>query len=211
MTMKNKFWKITVILILLVIIVSVVIAVFKKQTVEYALSPDQIKDEILNQQGMVTPHEVWQIIEEKRPGYQFIDIRDEYAYSRGFIGNAINVSPNEILLKDFLEQLTSFRADSVVVIIYGSDFSDANGPWMILKQLGFSDICILMGGYDQYKWGMINPGMRDSGEYSLEVLQHDIPAILARGGSKVIPRDSSDIREMLPVRRKKKVVTGGGC
>ena len=45
--------------------------------------------------------------------------------------------------KEFFEGLQS---DSITAVLYDYDQTEANGPWMILKQLGYN-VKILLGGY----------------------------------------------------------------
>lgn len=40
------------------------------------------------------------------------------------------------------------KKDSVTVILYGKDQLEAYRTWMLLRQLGFDNVIVLLGGYD---------------------------------------------------------------
>ena len=55
------------------------------------------------------------------------------------------------------DNLDIFEDTSFTYVLYGPDQLDANGPWMVLKQMGYSNFKILQGGYDKYLSGETVP------------------------------------------------------
>ena len=69
-----------------------------------------------------------------------------------------------------------------------------------------------MGGYDYFNYGPGKEEKPEKSDYFLEHLKYDIPAIVAEGGYHLSDDTSKpDSKQFLPVMRKKKRVTGGGC
>ena len=61
-----------------------------------------------------------------------------------------------LLDKDNLKLFKQYAADSISVIIYGQSQLEANGPWMILKQMGYQNIKVLLGGYHYFTTGPLD-------------------------------------------------------
>jgi 3-mercaptopyruvate sulfurtransferase SseA len=100
------------------------------------------------------------------------------------------------------------KKDSVTVILYGKDQLEANGPWMLLRQLGFDNVkVVLLGGYDY---------MADEDINYYEM--HEIPLYLveeplinyaefienATLNSGQVDQQKEEPKQITPVKRKKK-------
>lgn len=79
-----------------------------------------------------------------------IDIRNNYEFARGHVASAKNISAVELLSKDNIKWLEELNDSKTTVVIYGDNPLQANGPWMVLQQLGFDNITFLKGGYNYY-------------------------------------------------------------
>ena len=49
-----------------------------------------------------------------------------------------------------LKKFDQYAKDSIAIVLYGNIQTDANGPWMMLKQLGYTDVKVMLGGYNYY-------------------------------------------------------------
>ncbi|MCB0568484.1 MAG: rhodanese-like domain-containing protein [Phaeodactylibacter sp.] len=90
------------------------------------------------------PAEARALLKNQNDEYVFVDLRPASEFSRGALEGAINI-PTAYLLDD--ENLKLFSNDSKTFVLYGLDEAQANGPWMLLRQMGYSNIKLLEGGY----------------------------------------------------------------
>ncbi len=205
--------KLTLILVTVAALVLIGVLALKRTAFDYSLSAEEMVNQILLREGEIQPEEARRIIAIEEPGYRLIDIRNPFEYQKGYLGNALNIPRNQILEKEFINRLKSFSRDSIKVVLYGTNPVDANGPWMILRQLGFTNVWILPWDYD-YISSLSSATDDESGipGYSTEDLKYDIQSIITAGRSG-LPDESEmpDLEEIIPVRKKKKSVTEGGC
>jgi rhodanese-related sulfurtransferase len=75
---------------------------------------------------------------------KFVDLRNKYDFNIGHLDGALNMPNHNLLDKENLEL---FDDKSITYVLYGQEHLDANGPWMVLKQLGYDNFKILQGGY----------------------------------------------------------------
>ena len=125
------------------------------------------------------PEEALYYAEENDPNFVFIDIRNPYDFIRGHIANSINIPFDRSISDKTLEKFDQYAMNSITVILYGNNQTDANGPWMMLKQLGYSDIKVMLGGYHYYsKEPSDLEEMVKLPEYYVEDPKYDIAGIL---------------------------------
>lgn len=210
---KGNLGKFTIVPVVFAALLLIGILAIKKRGLEYVLSPEEAVNHVLLGEGELTTEEARKIIGTDESQYQFVDVRNPFEYQQGWIGNALNIPGNRILETEYINRLKTFRRDSIMVILYGAESADANGPWMILRQLGFSNVSILPWGYDYFVSGSSGSEENSDGQNSSpEDLKYDIPSIITAGRAG-LPGDSEmqDIEQLVPVRKKKRSVTEGGC
>jgi len=181
---------------------------------EYKLSPEETVEVILQEEDLVYPEDLVMIVEYEEPGYAIIDLRSPYDYIKGHINGAVNIPVNSILDKENLKTFNQYITDSVTMVFYGKDQLEANGPWMILKQMGFDNIKVLMGGYQYFTTGPLDIyDMPEIPAYLVEEPAYDFYGIMEEMGS-VDFTGGADIPQtevVIPARRKKASVVEGGC
>lgn len=77
----------------------------------------------------------------------FIDLRSQEEYRLGHLENAINIPTRKLLSSDHSEDFDQWLNDSLTVVLYANSELEANAPWMLMYQLGYSNIRLLQGGY----------------------------------------------------------------
>ena len=210
---KENLGKFPIIAVAFTALLLVGILAIKRKAMDYMLSPDEMVSHVLLGEGELTTEEARRIIESEEPGYQFVDIRNPFEYQQGRIGDALNIPANRILESEYINMFKTFRRDSIIVILYGAESVDVNVPWMILKQLGFSNVLILPWGYDYFvSESSVREENSETQHSSPEDLRYDIPSIITAGRAG-LPDDSEmqEIEQLVPVRKKKRSVTEGGC
>jgi rhodanese-related sulfurtransferase len=180
---------------------------------EYELNSEQMLEQTLLREYEFYPEDVAYIAEIEDPAHFIIDVRDPHAYQNAHINSAVNIPVHDFLDIENRKLFNDLEEDSVTVILYGKDQLEANGGWMLLKQLGYDNVTVMLGGYDYYSNSSLDLyDLPDIPEYLVEEQKYDYAGIMEEmsGGSFEI--QSADAPEVVtPVRKKKKAVVEGGC
>ncbi|RLD75201.1 MAG: hypothetical protein DRJ15_17295, partial [Bacteroidetes bacterium] len=107
-----------------------------KPDLKYQRTTDETLVHLILNEDELYPEDLVGIIEMEEPGYAIIDLRSPYEFIKGHIRGAVNIPTNSLLDKENLKEFKRYASDSVTVILYGQTQLEANGPWMILKQMG---------------------------------------------------------------------------
>ncbi len=178
----------------------------------YGATIQETLDEVLSYQDEITPDEAMEIVDNKTPGYKFVDIRNPYEYVKGNIDGSINIPFQKFLADKNIEFFDQMMKDSITVVVYGWDQSEANGPWMFLKQMGYANVKIMMGGYGYYSgetydmfWESEIP------QYFAEEPKYNFIEVMKSMSGGSLPQETTDYETVVPVRKTKKTALEGGC
>ncbi|MDD3664904.1 MAG: rhodanese-like domain-containing protein [Bacteroidales bacterium] len=141
----------TALLLLLGVIIA---AVPKNTTTPYKLDAVQILDELKSGTQYLEPEQVAQMLVEKDPYLQLIDIRSQAEFEKFSLPGAVNVPFDNILAADYTEL---FDQDTKINVFYGNGTTQANEAWMLLRQLGYENINVLRGGLNYWAEVIMNP------------------------------------------------------
>jgi len=195
--------------ITMVIFVVVIIAGLLTLTnprLKYALTPEQTVLLAVSDNGGISPDKLDNILTGSTVNAEVIDIRNHYEFARGHIPGAKNISAVELLEKDNIKWLKELQKDGFLVIIYGEDQMQANGPWMVFRQLGFSNVNVLLGGY-QYYLAFKNQKAKTYSPDKAEFKYAEVAKVSSVGNETNKPAKKTTI-----IRRKKKgAAVAGGC
>lgn len=211
---KKNPKRLTISLLIFLLIIIIGFITIQKPQYVYKAGPEEMVEAIFSMENEMTPEKAFGLVRDNDPNYVFVDIRNRYDFIKGHIENAINIPLTRLIEKSTLKTFDKYTHDSVCMVLYGNDQTEANGPWMILKQLGYSNVKVLLGGYNCYskKPGDLEkiPG---SPEYYVEKPRYDFAKIAAESASSVSSSDqvTQPAMPVMPVRRKKKRMISGGC
>lgn len=203
------------------LIILVGIITLRKPSHNYALSVEETHAYILEAQHAISPQDASTIANDKLTSFQFIDLRDEIAYGKGAVPGAINLPQHSLLMEESYGLIEGLTKDSVTIILYGADGLQANGPWMILSQLGFNNIRVLTGGYPGFSQTADTSktaASSQSGMYT-DVARYDyqgiIDAFVAQsgrgGGSAAGAERVKRAEKVVPAKKAKQSAVEGGC
>ena len=185
---------------------------FRKPDFEYSLTPEAMTEELISHQDEMTPAEAHRILDANDDSFVFIDLRSPYEFDRGSIPNAVNIPVSDILDKEAIDFFRQTEDDAVTLVFFSGDQRAANGPWMLLKQIGFDHIKVLMGGYDFVGINNeIQPDSKDLKGYDAEEPALDFAAFMKEAGGNSPDENSQGPIPIQPVKRKKKSAAEGGC
>lgn len=210
----SKTRRLTIATFVFVLVLVVGFLTFQKPEFEYILAPQEILDQISNKENEIAPALIGDILAKNNPSYVFVDLRNPYEYGRGYLGEAINIPVSEILAEESILFFEEMKENSVTLILYGKDQLEANGPWMLLQQLGFDNLKILLGGYDYILQ------KKNSTDNTPEQLDYQLEEPIANFAESFKNRSSTTdesanednaIKQIIPIKRTSKTTKAGGC
>lgn len=210
----KKTRRLTISAILFVIVIVIGFLTFRKPDFSYKISTEVMVEELYNLDNEMLPDEAMEIISYGDSASIFIDLRDPYEYQNGFLGEAINIPVSDILLEESIAFFDAMQTDSITVILYANTQLDANGSWMLLKQLGYSNIKVLLGGYNYLANDDIDYyDMPEIPEYFVEEPALLFSEVIENMGSQNFEDAETKTKpqSIQPIKRKKKAVAEGGC
>jgi rhodanese-related sulfurtransferase len=157
------------------------------------------------------PDEVIDIVANQDKNYLLVDLRSEYDYIKDHFDGAVNIPKNMILEKENLKVLNKAAQDSLTVILYGETQLDANGPWMILRQLGYSNLKVMLGGYSIAGNPEFDPN--DMAAYLIEEPVVDFYTIIMEAMEQSDNTEYKPVKatQIVPVQRIEEDIDEGGC
>lgn len=184
----------------------------RKPGIAYEMTTTEALDNALSLMDEIFPEDLVYIVEDSTPGYQLVDIRTPYDFLKGHISTAVNIPSSILLEDDNLEFLRELDKDSVIIVLYGNDQSQANCPWMLLRQIGLENVKVLLGGYEYFYASITDPyGIADLPSYLVEDPKYDFNDLIQSNTGQSYEADVTAPEVVIPVRKKKKAAAEGGC
>jgi 3-mercaptopyruvate sulfurtransferase SseA len=194
-------------MIIFVVVIVAGLLTLTNPRLKYVLTPEQTISLVVSDNDGVSPEKLDNILTGSTAKVEVIDIRNNYAFARGHIPAAKNISSAELLEKDNIKWLKQLKEEGVNVIIYGEDQMQANGPWMVFRQLGFDNVNVLLGGY-QYYVAYKNHNIKTYTPEEPEFNYAEVAKMVSSAGVE----DNQPAKKPAIVRRKKKgAAVAGGC
>ncbi len=207
--MKSMRVKLAMALIPLGIIIAAVPANTTKQ---YKLTAVQLLEEIKDGTQFFTPDVVADMVIQKDPSLQLIDVRSKDEFEKYHLLGAINIPLTDILSPDNEDILNQ---DVKMNVFYSNGSTKANEAWMVLRQLGYENIYVLQGGLNYWAETIMNPTKPASTSPDDELAKYDFRkgASSALGGGTLETTNNNTTSAPKPVikKRPKKKRVAGGC
>ena len=176
--------RLTLTLIVFVLIIVVGLITMRKPEHSYKNNSAQVLKSILNKEGELIPEKAMYYVDENNPSFIFVDIRNPYEYIKGHVPGAINIPLTDLLSKETLKTFDKYARDKITIVVYANTQTEANGSWMLLKQLGYSDIKVLLGGYKYFSKELKeNAEVPEIPEYYVEIPKYDFAKIAKEASS----------------------------
>ena len=196
--------------IAMVIFVAVIIVGLLTQTnprLKYELTPEQTVLLSVSDDGGISPEKLDNILTGSNSGVEIIDIRNRDAFAKSHIPGVKNISAIELLEDDNIKWLKDLQKNGFNVIIYGEDQIQANGPWMVFRQIGLNNVSVLCGGYQNW----LSYKNQEDKNYSPGKAEFNY-AEVAKTSLAGNDNENKSAKKTTIVRRKKKGgVVAGGC
>jgi len=205
-----------VLLAIVIVPMGLIIAMVpENRTSPHKISTEQLLGEIAGGGQFISPDEIAQMIIEKNPSLQLIDVRSEEEFDTYSLPGALNVPLGDILSREWKHILDQ---DLRINVFYSNGSVDANHAWMITRQMGYRNNYVLQGGLNYWMEAILNPSPPSALSPDEEFARYDFrkAAGAALGGGTLEVRQAGT--EAVPppalpaIRpRERTPVVQGGC
>lgn len=192
----------------------IIAAVPENTTRPYKLTADDLLIEVTEGRQFMSPDEIAQMLIDKDPTLQLIDVRSKDQFEKFSLPNAINIPLESLLSAEFEEVLNQ---DVKLNIFYSNSSNEANQAWMITRQLGYKNNYVLQGGLNYWASTIMNPEKPAEGSPNEEIAKYNfrMGASQALGGGSeaaaASPATNSSAPKPVIQKTKKKKGASGGC
>jgi len=192
----------------------IIAAVPSNKTHPYQPSPEELLDEVNSRTQFISPDVVADMIINKDPSLQLIDVRSRDEFEKYSLPGAINIPSADILSEEYAGLLNQ---DIRMNVFYSNGTVTANAAWMATRQLGYANNFVLEGGLNYWFEAILNPEKPASTKSDEEFAKYDFrkSAGQALGGGGLTVQGADDQRStaqkpvIKPAAKKKKAA--GGC
>ncbi|MCF6357653.1 MAG: rhodanese-like domain-containing protein [Draconibacterium sp.] len=190
----------------------IIAAVPENTTKQFRLTANELLEEVKDGTQFLQPDEVADMLIQKDPTLQLIDVRDADQYEKFSLPNSINIPLVDILNPEWKEYINQ---DVKLNVFYSNGTKNANEAWMITRQLGFENNYVMLGGLNYWVETIMNPEKPASTSPDEEIAKYNFRkgAGAALGGAAVNTQPSTMKKSSKPPisKRKKKKKVQGGC
>jgi len=203
-------WRTLIVVSGFVIVLLIGFLTMSKPIMTYQLDMNQSLEELTNDNAYFYPWELDSFVNHQGSDIVLFDIRDNFVFGQGHIPGAENMSANNLTQEENIERLEELKEKNVTVVLYGDDQLQANGPWMLFRQVGFDNVKILVGGYKYYLQHKDDLASTiENYDYMKGIPQYDF-ADMAKS-EEGAGMSSTDQKPVQVQRRQKTQVASGGC
>lgn len=176
---------------------------------ENYLDPEKLMYEIARPTRFITTDQIAQMIIEKDPTLELIDVRSEDEYAEFTLQGALNIPLDSLVAESYQDYL---GIEDMNAVFFSNDDIKADQAWVIARRMGYNSIYVMKGGLNCWINTIINP-IKPAETASLEKFEQ---YNLRRGASMYftgaeISADEGSKSTLKITRKKKKAVVEGGC
>lgn len=190
----------------------IIAAVPSHKTLSKKVSPENILNEVKSGHQLITTDQVAKMIIEKDPSFQLIDLRSPEEYAEFSLPGSVNIPLDNILSEEWTNL---FDQQIKINILYSNGTTKANEAWMILRQKGYTNNYVMLGGLNYWAETIMNPDPPENIDPDDEIAKYNFRkgAGQALGGENQSVIKTNVTKPDLPViqKTKKKKRAAGGC
>jgi sulfur-carrier protein adenylyltransferase/sulfurtransferase len=188
-------------------------AVPADKTKRFRLSADELLQEAGTGAQFISPDVIADMLVQKDPSLQLIDVRTPEEFEAFSLPGAINI-PLSNLLAD--ENTNILNQDARMNVFYSNGSVTANEAWMLTRQLGYKNNFVMEGGLNYWFGNILSAQAPSQTNPNEEFAKYDFrkSAAAALGGGSVVATEGSAAAPKAakpPVASKAKKKPAGGC
>jgi len=217
--LKNNIDKRYLFLTIILLILGSGLLLLPKVKINEGISPTVLLTNINSSERYISTDALANKIISNDPSFLLIDLRDEASYKNYSIPNAIHIPFADIFKENGMTYLDQDQYD---VILYSNDHYIADQAWLLCNRRNYENLYVLKGGLNQWYNTILNPkkptenmpltayntydfrkaaSMYFGVGYPEPVFTEHKKATI----KKVVPR------KVVPIKKKKKYESEGGC
>jgi rhodanese-related sulfurtransferase len=168
---------------------------------------------INNRSDHITAEQLGQLIIDKDPGFQIIDIREQSEYEKFHIQSAINIPLETLFVTESLEYIDPEK----LVVLYSNGGTHAAQAWVLLQQMGYSNTTVLLGGLNYWVDVYSNPTPPEGVYADSEIFNYQFQVSAGNylmgklQPSSQIQEKPEPVKIKIPKRKKKSKGADEGC
>ncbi len=204
-------WKTIIALSVFAIILLIGLLTMSKPLLTYNLDIHESLEDLNRKDACFYPWELSGFLNNEMHTVVLFDIRDNFTFGQGHIPGAENISANDLTREESIKRLKDLKEKNITVVLYGDDQLQANGPWMLFRQAGFSNVKVLPGGYGYYVQHKNDlTATKADPTFEMGIPRYDFAEMADPGqGTAVITKTE---KKPVEIRRRAKThVAAGGC
>lgn len=174
---------------------------------------EKIAENINSRSDHITAEQLGQLIIDKDPDFQIIDIRDQSEYQKFHIQTAINIPLQTLFTNENLEFIDPER----LVVLYSNGGTHAAQAWVLLQQMGYTNTTVLLGGLNYWVEVYSNPTPPEGVYADSEIFNYQFRVsagnyLMGNIEAKGQSQDKSEpVKIRIPKRKKKAKSADEGC
>ena len=184
----------------------------ENKTKPYRVTIEQLLSQVTEGAQYVSTDQIADLIVQKDPSIQLIDVRPAAEYEKFHLPGAINIPLSNILADEYRDYLDQYAKTNV---FYSNGTVNANQAWTICTQLGYKNNYVMQGGLNYWAETIMNPQEPKQTAPDDEFAKYDFRKGMNQalgGGTLEAAAPATDSKPALPAiapKPKKKRVSGG--
>lgn len=201
----EKTRRISISAVLFILVIIIALLAYERPKHIYAENTANTLNKLLTKDYIVSHSEI------NDPDFVLIDIRNQYEFEKGHLEGAVNIYAPELLNENNSKVFKKLYEGNKTAVLYGNNPDEANTPFILLYQLGYTNIKILSIdiSYSQNKLITKNSNL----EQSVANVNAFIEA--SRKKASITSKPKSEVvkplKKIVPLKKKKKMPAEGGC
>ncbi|WP_321296831.1 rhodanese-like domain-containing protein [Marinifilum fragile] len=190
----------------------IIAAIPENTTKQFKLTAEELLGEVKDGTQFVSTDEIADMLVQKDPSLQLIDVRSQAEFEKYSLPGAINIPLTQILSNEYEGYINQGVKMNV---FYSNGNLKANEAWMLARQLGYENNFVMQGGLNYWAETILNPEAPKSVMADDEIAKYDFRkgASAALGGGNAMVTNTNTEKNPKPTikKRKKKKRAAGGC
>lgn len=205
-------WRTMIALSLFVVLLIVGFLTMYHPFITFDKDMKQSLNDLKQTDALYYPWQLESFINKQEQNVVLFDIRDKFVYGQGNIPGSENISAHDLTLNESIERLEELKNKNITVVLYGKNQLEANGPWMLFRQVGFDNVKILLGGYQYYVQHKENLVASKNDTTLLKGYpKYDFAGIISEMGGVAMNEQSDAKKPVIVTRKIKTKAAAGGC
>jgi len=202
---SEKTKRISIAAVLFILAILIGFLSYKKPKFLYNFTPEQATEKIILNDFLINLNQL------PTSNFQLVDIRSLFEFQKGHLDNAINMQAPEILNDENVAILNKLQNENITVILYGEYPNEALAPYMVLYQLGYTNLKLLTIETSYIKNKLITTNV------NIENPIADIATFINESKEKSAEFSSqtnttiAQPKKVITVQKRKKSGAEGGC